>query len=54
MASRLGNSSAAAAEMRAEVAAHADGLRALPGKEECDLICHPGLKKNLSFCQKGQ
>ena len=38
----------------AEFAAHADGLRALPGKKESDLSGHPGLKKNLRFCQRRQ
>ncbi len=40
--------------VRGEFAAHADGLRALPGKEESNVICHPGVKKILRFCQKGQ
>ena len=26
--------------------------RTLPGEEECNFIGHPGLKKNLSFCQR--
>ena len=39
-------------EMSSEFAAHADGLRTLPGKEESDFFCHPGLKKHLSFCQR--
>ena len=51
-ASACGEEGGGGGGVRAEFAAHADGLRALPGKEECDLICHPGLKKNLSFCQR--
>src|SRR5207237_425121 len=35
--------------LRREVAAHSDGLRALPGEEECDAFCHAP-----AYCKRGR